>query len=35
MTFVRVLRECRENFLVLQTSHELVAKFLNVLKNFM
>ena len=35
MTFVRVSRECRENFLVLRTSRELVAKFFNMLKNFM
>ena len=34
-TFVRVLRECRENFLVSRTSRELVAKFFNMLKNFM
>ena len=34
-TFARVSRECRENFLVLRTSRELVAKFLNMLENFM
>ena len=34
-TFVRVSRECRENFHVSRTSRELVAKFLNMLKNFM
>ena len=34
-TFVRVSRECRENFLVSRTSRELVAKFFNILKNFM
>ena len=34
-TFVRVSRECRENFLVSRTSRELVAKFFNMLKNFM
>ena len=34
-TFVRVSRECRENFLVSQTSRELVAKFFNMLKKFM
>ena len=34
-TFVRVSRKCRENFLVSQTSRELVAKFLNMFKNFM
>ena len=34
-TFVRVSRECRENLLVSRTSRELVAKFLNMLKNFM
>ena len=34
-TFARVSRECRENFLVLRTSRELVAKFLNMFKNFM
>ena len=34
-TVVRVSRECRENFLVSRTSRELVAKFLNMLKNFM
>ena len=34
-TFVRVSRECPENFLVLRTSRELVAKFFNMLKNFM
>ena len=34
-TFVRVSRECRENFLVSRTSRELVAKFLNMLKYFM
>ena len=28
-------RECRENFLVSRTSRELVAKFFNMLKNFM
>ena len=33
-TFVRVSRECRENFLVSRTSRELVAKFFNML-NFM
>ena len=33
-TFVRVSRECRE-FLVSRTSRELVAKFFNMLKNFM
>ena len=35
MTFVQVSRECRENFLVSRTSRELVAKFFNMLKNFM
>ena len=34
-TFARVSRECRENFLVSRTSRELVAKFLNMFKNFM
>ena len=34
-TFLRVSRECRENFLVSRTSRELVAKFFNMLKNFM
>ena len=34
-TFVGVSRECRENFLVSRTSRELVAKFFNMLKNFM
>ena len=34
-TFVRVSRECRQNLLVSRTSRELVAKFLNMLKNFM
>ena len=34
-TFVRVSRECRENSLVSRTSRELVAKFLNMFKNFM
>ena len=34
-TFERVSRECRENFLVSRTSRELVAKFFNMLKNFM
>ena len=34
-TFLLVSRECRENFLVSQTSCELVAKFLNMFKNFM
>ena len=34
-TFVRVSRECRENFLVSRTSRELVAKFLNMLNNFL
>ena len=34
-TFVRVSRECRENFLVSRTSRELVAKIFNMLKNFM
>ena len=34
-TFAQVSRECRENFLVSQTSRELVAKFLNMFKNFM
>ena len=34
-TFVRVSRECRENFLVSRTSRELVAKFLNMFKNLM
>ena len=34
-TFARHSCECRENFLVLQTSRELVAKFFNMLKNFM
>ena len=34
-TFVRVSHECRENFLVSRTSRELVAKFFNMLKNFM
>ena len=33
--FVRVSRECRENFLVSRTSRELVAKFLNMLNNFL
>ena len=33
-TFARVSRECRENFLVSRTSRELVAKFLNMFKNF-
>ena len=33
--FVRVSRECRDNFLVSRTSRELVAKFFNMLKNFM
>ena len=32
--FVRVSRECRENFLVSRTSRELVTKFFNMLKNF-
>ena len=34
-TFARVSRECRENFLVSRTSRKLVAKFLNMFKNFM
>ena len=34
-TFVRVSRECRENFHMLRTSRELVAKVLNMFKNFM
>ena len=34
-TFVLVSRECRENFLVSRTSRELIAKFFNMLKNFM
>ena len=34
-TLARVSRECRENFLVSRTSRELVAKFLNMFKNFM
>ena len=34
-TFARVSCECRENFLVSRTSRELVAKFLNMFKNFM
>ena len=34
-TFARVLRECRENFLVSRSSRELVAKFLNMFENFM
>ena len=34
-TFARHSCECRENFLVLRTSHKLVAKFFNMLKNFM
>ena len=29
-TFVRVLHECRENFHVLRTRHQLVAKVLNI-----
>ena len=33
-TFVRVSRECRENFHVSRTSRELVAKVLNMFKNF-
>ena len=32
---VRVLHECRENFHVSRTSRELVAKVLNMFKNFM
>ena len=34
-TFVRVSPECCENFLVLRTSREMVAKVLNMFKNFM
>ena len=34
-TFVRVSHECRENFHVSRTSRELVAKVLNMFKNFM
>ena len=34
-TFARHSCECRENFLVSRTSRELVAKFFNMLKNFM
>ena len=34
-TFVRVSRECRENFLVPRTSRELIAKFFNMLKKIM
>ena len=34
-TFVRVSRECRENFHVSRTSRELVASVLNMFKNFM
>ena len=34
-TFERHSCECRENFLVSQTSRELFAKFFNMLKNFM
>ena len=34
-TFVRVSHECRENFHVLRSSRELVAKVLNMFKNFM
>ena len=34
-TFAQHSCECRENFLVSRTSRELVAKFLNMFKNFM
>ena len=34
-TFVRASHECRENFHVSRTSRELVAKVLNMFKNFM
>ena len=34
-TFARHSCECRENFLASRTSRELVAKFFNMLKNFM
>ena len=34
-TFARQSCECRDNFLVSRTSRELVAKFFNMLKNFM
>ena len=34
-TFVRVSHECRGNFHVSRTSRELVAKVLNMFKNFM
>ena len=35
MTFVRVSHECRQNFHVSRTSRELVAKVLNMFRNFM
>ena len=34
-TFVRMSHECRENFHASRTSRELVAKVLNMFKNFM